>query len=87
MKTKLRANRYELRGLERFGTVSTRFGGEDEWLHFTMSHTPSYIEEYQESLEELETYHDAYMLAYGLEAENLVNPTVKYDRNGLIEER
>jgi len=67
-------------GMERFLS-----GPNGEWLNLVSRTTPSYIEDHQERLEELERQQDAYLLAYGLEAEDLVNPTVKYDSEGLVE--
>lgn len=56
----------------------------DKWLHFVSQDTPEYMEEHQEAVEQVEEEFQAYMMAYGIEAENLVNPTVKYDANGLV---
>lgn len=67
-------------GMERFLS-----GPNGEWFNFVSQSTPEYIESHQECLEELESQRDAYLMAYGLDAENLVDPSVKYDSEGLKE--
>lgn len=68
-------------GLEQFlaGTKSN-----EEWLHMTMQDKPGYVQEHEEALDQVEAYRDAYMMAYGLESEDLVNPETKYTAGGLI---
>lgn len=67
-------------GMERF---LQGLGSEDEWLHFTMQSKPEAVEAHQEALNELESYRDAYMLAYSLDSYDLVNPSTKYSAEGL----
>jgi len=55
-----------------------------EWFHIVMQDKPDYVEEHEEALDQLEQYRDAYMMAYGIESEHLVNPETKYNTGGLV---
>ena len=55
-----------------------------EWLHMVIQDKPGYVEEHEEALDQVQQYRDAYMMAYGIEAEHLVNPDTKYSTGGLV---
>jgi len=59
-------------------------GNPEENMWMTMQETPSYMEPHQEALDTLEGYRDAYMMAYGIEHEHLINPDTKYNTEGLV---
>lgn len=58
--------------------------GNKEWLHMVIQDKPDYVEDHEEALREVEQYRDAYMMAYGIEAEHLINSETKYNTEGLI---
>jgi len=56
----------------------------EEWLHMVIQDKPGYVEEHEQALREVEQYRDAYMMAYGMEDEHMINPETKYNTEGLI---
>lgn len=54
----------------------------DEWLHFVASDRLQATEDHRERLSELEDYRKAYMLVYGENDFDLVNPDTKYNARG-----
>jgi len=68
-------------GMERF---LQGLGSEAAWLHFTMQSKPEAVEAHQESLNQVESYREAYMLAYNVDSYDLVNPSTKYDADGKV---
>lgn len=57
-----------------------------EWLQYNAKSEEPCVEEHQEALEAVDEYFEAYMMAYGLESENLINPSIKYDSEGVLDQ-
>jgi hypothetical protein len=56
----------------------------EEWLHMVVQDKPGYIEEHEQALDQVQQYRDAYMMAYGIEHEHLINSETKYNTEGLV---
>lgn len=51
---------------------------EGAWLHMSGQNMLESMEQHQEALDQVQQYRDAYMMAYGIEDEALINPDTKY---------
>lgn len=57
----------------------------DEWIHFVMQDTPSYMESHRDATAEAADLRQAYMMAYGEENYDLIDPSTKYSSEGLTD--
>lgn len=50
----------------------------EEWLHLVSNNKPQAVEEHEKALEKLGELRQAYMMAYGKDSYDLINPSTKY---------
>lgn len=55
----------------------------EEWLQYNSRDKLEALKQHEEAMQQVQTYFEAYMMAYGVEHEHLVNPETKYDTERL----